>query len=406
MPRKKRPQNKRKASKKHIPLAYYLVAGIFCAALIWVITSRPELKPDADLTRQAKTAVQTTKTPQQSEAVVETEQPPVVPEPETLLKQALQKLGVPQGSVVLKKSGATITIKVPIDRSRMDLTFANMIIKSELERSGAGFVLGEEKSGHQILEFAKNDLKYKVNLFYDSAPYTEATGKKYIAIVVDDFGETSGDLLDGFMELPTEVTFSIFPDLRNSIETMNRAHKQGRETLIHVPMEPIDYPRVNPGPKAILVQMSESEIEHRISAYLNKMPYCLGINNHMGSLATTDPEVMGFVMKPLKEKGKVFLDSRTSNVSVGYQVAQKALVKAYRNDLFLDSPDISAATLDKKLKQIVALSVGKKNVIAITHCHNNDKLAYLKKFISRIQAEGFTLVPLSRLSKYDVPAII
>lgn len=405
MPRKKSQRKKRKASKRQIPLSYFLVAGIVCTALIWLITSRSELKPGADLPQPKKLEVTRSQPPERAETAVSKEQPPI-PKPETLVKQALQKLGVPESSVNTRKSGDTISIKVPIDRSRMDLTFANMIIKSELERSGASFVLGEEKGGHQILEFAKNNLKYKVNLFYDSAPYIAPTGKKYIAIVVDDFGSTSGDLLDGFFALPTEVTFAIFPDMAKSIETMNRAYKQGRETLIHIPMEPIDYPRVNPGQDPILVQMGEASIDRLLRSYLNKMPHCLGINNHMGSLATTDPEVMGYVMKPLKEKGKVFLDSRTSNVSVAYQVAQKALVKAYRNDVFLDSPDISAANLDKKLKQIVALGTVKQNVIAITHCHNNDKLEYLKKFISRLQAEGFTLVPLSRLSKYDVPAII
>ena len=49
---------------------------------------------------------------------------------------------------------------------------------------------------------------------------------------------------------------------------------------------------------------------------------------------------------------------------------------------------------------------GNQNVIAITHCHNYDKLDYLKRFINRLKAAGFTLIPLSDIDKYNVPEIL
>ncbi len=50
--------------------------------------------------------------------------------------------------------------------------------------------------------------------------------------------------------------------------------------------------------------------------------------------------------------------------------------------------------MDAKLNQIIELSNRNQNVIAITHCHNYDKLDYLKRFINRLKAAGFTLIPL------------
>lgn len=104
---------------------------------------------------------------------------------------------------------------------------------------------------------------------------------------------------------------------------MKLAKEQGTLTLIHIPMEPIGYPEVNPGKNPILVQYDERQIEKIMTRFIEQLPYCEGANNHMGSLATTDEEVMNAVMTILKKHNKFFLDSRTTNVSVAYSVASK-----------------------------------------------------------------------------------
>jgi len=88
------------------------------------------------------------------------------------------------------------------------------------------------------------------------------------------------------------------------------------------------------------------------------------------------------------------------------RLLKKNHLKSYRNDLFLDSPNISQSTMDAKLNQIIELSNRNQNVIAITHCHNYDKLDYLKRFINRLKAAGFTLIPLTDIDKYNVPEIL
>jgi hypothetical protein len=223
---------------------------------------------------------------------------------------------------------------------------------------------------------------------------------------VDDFGSISGELLEGFLALDPAVCFAIFPDEPFSVLTMQKASAQGRETIIHVPMEPIGYPSVNPGKNAIFVQYDDATIDKLLSRFIKQLPDCEGINNHMGSLATTDEAIMRAVMTTLKKHGKFFLDSRTSNVSVAYSIAQKTHIRSFRNDLFLDSPNINQSTMDAKLSQIVEMSATRSNIIAITHCHNEDKLQYLKRIITRLKAAGYTLVPLSKIGQYNVPGLL
>lgn len=415
---------KRRQSRPHLGL--YILAAIVVIIIMWLLLRNPYEVPEA-LQEKATTTLQyreqrranrkTTPQEEDTHGVEEysPEAPIVAPKPregetqiDLTIRLVADKLGVPKQSVRRRKQDGVIRFHIPIDRSQMDLTFANMIFKGELEAIGADFISGEEQRNRQLLkfQFAKMEEHYEIDLYYDTSIYKDMVVNKAVTIVVDDFGGISGSLLDGFFELDPAITFAIFPDEPHSVATMQRASKQGRETIIHVPMEPIGYPRINPGKNAILLQHNPAQISKMLGNFINQLPDAIGINNHMGSLATTDPYVMQAVMNTLSEHGLAFLDSRTSNVSVAYQIAQKSHVKAYRNDLFLDSPDISNKTMEAKLKQIITLSQAQDNIIAITHCHNQEKLEYLKTFITRLKEAGFTIIPLSRVGEYRVPEIL
>ncbi len=387
----KKISRRRSKHQRRSDLWIFVIIGLLSAALVWLIIRKPETSDTSKEAPPEEVSAEST----------ESEQSRL----DNSIRTALDKLGIPDRGFTRREREGVVFYNVSIDRTVMDLTFANMIIKSEAERGGATLSAGTDKAGRQTLNFTQAGKAYQVNLVYDSKPYAHKTTPKYISIVVDDFGSIGGELLQGFLNLPAEVTFAIFPDMPNSIHTMQQAQTQGRETLIHVPMEPIGYPRVDPGKNPILVQMGEAEVEKLLTRFIHQMPDCIGINNHMGSFATTDPDVMARVMKVLKSHGKMFLDSRTSNVSVAYQTAQRFHIPAFRNDIFLDSPNVSAATFEQKLAQIKTMSATNSNIIAITHCHNQEKLDYLNRFIARLRQEGFILIPLSRSGKYDVPPI-
>ncbi len=421
--RSKKPRKIKRRIKRN-NLGMFLLIGFIGLAALWFLAKEPlpetgsvSLKEQIDQPEKAEK--KSKPTPKKAKAETATNAPvkpqnQVVkdkPNPEDFenaIRATLDKLGIPRSYCQRRKKSSQVAFSVPVDRSAMDLTYANMIFKGELERQGGVFIKGTDSSGKQSLLFRSRakPVEYIINLYYDPKLYMDKNNPRTIAIVVDDFGSIGGELLDGFFELDPSICFAIFPDEANSVATMQRAKAQGRTSLIHVPMEPIGYPSVNPGSNAIFVQYSESQIDKLISRFLRQLPYCAGINNHMGSLATTDEDVMRAVMTTLKKHDKFFLDSRTSNVSVGYSIAQKAHLRSFRNDLFLDSPNISQSTLDAKLTQIIELSATRINIIAITHCHNKEKLDYLKRFISRVKAAGFTLVPITEIGKYNVPELL
>lgn len=326
---------------------------------------------------------------------------------EKAIYQAAEKLHISESGIRKKTDGEFITFSIPIDPALSDLTFANMIFKGEVEKLNGIFESGVEKSSRQIITFTDADTRQRVNLelYYKRSPATANSEGKVLSIIVDDFGNYSGKLLSSFAKTDPAVTFAILPDTRYAEDALLMSRQNGHETLIHIPMEPINYPAENPGDKAIFIQLSPGEITRRMERFINKLPGCIGANNHMGSLATADEPAMQTVMQVLRKHNLLFVDSRTTNSTVAYKTAQKNLVPAFKRDIFLDEPDLSPANLDKKLAECNALAQSRPYVITIMHCHTANHLDYLNKFIARAEQSGFRLLPLSRLSAYKLPQI-
>ncbi|MDP2173262.1 MAG: divergent polysaccharide deacetylase family protein [Candidatus Cloacimonadaceae bacterium] len=408
--RKKTGKGKSKASN----IGVFIVVGLICATLVWYIirdTSILERSKNDEKSEQEATAPGAKGKNSNNGSQISPTDLSAAPAEQSLdliIESTLENMDIASHIYRRQTKPDSYIYNVPLNRGEMEMNYANMLFKGYVERGGGVLDTAIESGSKQIMTFSKkgDPKKYQVVLYYDSKPYATKITSRNIAIVVDDFGTIGGELLEGFLDLPPEVTFAIFPEMHNSVHTMDRAHQQGRESIIHVPMEPIGFPKVDPGKNAILVQMKDGEIDRLINRFINNMPLCIGINNHMGSLATTDPDIMQAVMITVKARDRIFLDSRTSNVSVAYQTAQKAHIPAFRNDIFLDSPDISKKTMDAKLEQIISMSATNNSIIAITHCHNKDKLVYLREFIARLRKEGFNLVPLSKIGKYSVPQIL
>ncbi len=300
-----------------------------------------------------------------------------------------------------------VHISLGIDRKEMDMNYANMILSGQIELIGGVIISGTEKNNRQILEYLDpaDSQKFVVTIYYIRSN-TNTEKKIKLAIVVDDFGIHNDELLDDFCSLDKNITFAILPDQKYSKIVMLKAAKTGHETMIHIPMEPVSYPRNNPGPNAIYVHLSEREIKKRIGKFIKQLPLCVGANNHMGSLATTDKGVMKTVLKVLKDNELYFVDSRTTQSSIAYDVAKKMMMPTFRSNLFLDTPNISEKTLKTKIAQLKALSKKRDKILVITHCATRERYIFLKSLIEKIEDMNFELVPVSKLFESNLPEIL
>lgn len=173
------------------------------------------------------------------------------------------------------------------------------------------------------------------------------TGKPLVAIVFDDMGnrQNTGRAL---LALDLPFSFSFLPFTPFSAELQKEARARGRDILLHLPLEPMD-PKWNPGPGTLTTAMDLKTVKSLFNDDLHAVPEAKGINNHMGSRFTANPQAMRNLLTFVRENNLFFLDSVTSSQSVAYDLAREMGIKAERRTVFLDNdqnPDKIRAQLD------------------------------------------------------------
>jgi polysaccharide deacetylase 2 family uncharacterized protein YibQ len=219
--------------------------------------------------------------------------------------------------------------------------------------------------------------------------------KPRLAIIIDDFGYSNNEVAMGFLQLNVKITVSIIPGHNYSRWTSSIAKKNGKEVIVHMPMEPEDRNSAGGEEEYMLSNsLSSIEIEQRILAAFTEIPEAVGMSNHMGSLATSDKELMNKVMRSLRKKGVYFVDSLTSPRSVAYEVAKKSGIPTAVRSVFLDN-DREKSEIQKQFEK--AIEIAKKKGEAIAIGHTNPKT--LEVLRDLIEQNRFSEVSLSFASE-------
>ncbi len=261
-----------------------------------------------------------------------------------------------------------------------------------------------------------------------------------VALVIDDWGHTRNQATRGLLKLPIPLTMAVLPNLpfsrQFSLENTELAFPCGgetvlsgreslpadrtqrlaagcfvelrlgkkqvavprkrREVILHLPMEPQGYPGINPGVEPLLIGMDQATISQLLDDKLKNLPGIRGLNNHMGSAATSDPATMRALMEVLRKKGLFFLDSLTSANSVANGMAREAGVPTLRNRIFLDYDSENEETITANLNLLIRSARNKGFALGIGHPHVAT-LNVLAREIPKLQADGICFVTVSEM---------
>jgi polysaccharide deacetylase 2 family uncharacterized protein YibQ len=214
-----------------------------------------------------------------------------------------------------------------------------------------------------------------------------------LAIILDDVASDPATV-DAIFSLRYPLTLSILPNHPRSTQIAEEAHRRGYQVMLHLPMESLA--NETPESEELRPGMPRAEISLVLNEMLNSVPYAVGVNNHQGSLATSNPRLMAEFMPLLARHKLFFIDSRTTVATVAYDTAQSAGVPcAFRNVPFLD--DVPQVTAIRRQLEIAAREAREKGqVIAIGHPHP-ETLRALSEFLPQAEARGIHLVHASDL---------
>jgi polysaccharide deacetylase 2 family uncharacterized protein YibQ len=188
-----------------------------------------------------------------------------------------------------------------------------------------------------------------------------------VALIIDDIGYDRG-LATKFMDLDNAITFSILPHSPFQRAVSTEMRRRGMEAMLHLPMEPKEYPAVQPGRGALLVSMTPDELIRQLERNLEAVPDIKGVNNHMGSRMTERSTQMYQIFSILKKRELFFIDSRTTPESLCRPSARLLQVPFAQRDVFLDHVAEEGA-IRRQIQRLVALAQRQGSAIGIGHPH-------------------------------------
>jgi len=222
-------------------------------------------------------------------------------------------------------------------------------------------------------------------------PVAAASVQPKVVVIIDDIGHRFSDRRA--LDLPREVTFSILPDAPMTTEMSELAHAQGRDIMLHMPMESFDGQEM--GPDGLRVGMFETQMELQFARAMESVPYAIGVNNHMGSRLTSMFNPMRSFMDLLKQRNLFFVDSRTSVKTVAEEAALHAGIPVARRHVFLDHV-IDEAAIEKEFDRMLLLARETGTAVAIAHPHRLT-MKILQKRLPELEEMGIRLSTVSDL---------
>src|SRR4030065_564447 len=259
--------------------------------------------------------------------------------------------------------------------------------------SGIVYLSWERTSGKKKERGAKQEETKKPETVTPPSELPKKEARPRIAIIIDDLGN-SKKVDDEVLSIDAPLTVSVFPLLSDSKNAAEKASSNGMEVMLHLPIEPHDYPMANPGEGVLLTDMDDIAIITQLYEDIKSVPGIKGVNNHMGSKFTEDVERMRIVLMQLKDKGLYFVDSKTSPRSRSDKTAREMGLRAGARDVFLDNQQDE----DHILRQIEELKkIARKHGSAIGIGHPYPvTIATLRKVIPGVEKE-FNIVHASEL---------
>ncbi|EDI8387966.1 divergent polysaccharide deacetylase family protein [Campylobacter coli] len=191
------------------------------------------------------------------------------------------------------------------------------------------------------------------------------TKQSRLAIIIDDMANISQ--VRALQALKLKLIPSFFPPDKNHIDTPKLALKFDFY-MVHLPLAAMNYTK--PELDTLNPSDSEKRIFKKIQQVKKDFKDLKFINNHTGSLFTSDEKAMKKLYKAFEKEELIFVDSKTIASSKAPKVA-KALGQIYiQRDVFLDNRD-DVAYIKNQLIEAVRLAKQKGFAIAIGHPRKN-----------------------------------
>ena len=294
-------------------------------------------------------------------------------------------------------------------RSDASLFQANYAVSRRIEELGGVVLAGRETAGPHgetrltlLLGLPKRALHELLLVRRVRPEEPSERPAPRLALVLFGFGDDLDGALRAF-DLPVPFAVAIVPDAKSSSALFRAAHEKGREVVLHIPLEPINYPQLNPGPGTLLVTMKPDRATGTVRRWLDQAGPVVGVANHMGSLATQDMTLMGAVYRELRRRHLPFIHVQPAAGAVCRSLAAEMGVIYDEPDAVLDAEAHakSAKALDQRWGEILKRARTREHTAVWVRATPLSR-GWLKRATTVKRLGGVDLAPLSGVIRRPV----
>jgi len=187
------------------------------------------------------------------------------------------------------------------------------------------------------------------------------SGKPRIAIILDDISFSSQ--VQSIKALGLPITMSFLP--ANAIHPNTPKMAENEEFyMVHLPLEALSYSHAEPD--TLHVTDSAQRIETTIAKLKKDFPRLMFLNNHTGSLFTSDYRAMAHLYDSLDKYGLTFVDSRTTSKTQAPRLCKERGIRYIGRDVFLDHKN-SVEYVKGQIREAIKIAKVTGLAIAIGH---------------------------------------
>lgn len=226
-------------------------------------------------------------------------------------------------------------------------------------------------------------------------PFNSIDSRPRIAVIVTGLGVSENATKSAIESLPGAVTLSFAPFAKDLAKWIDKSRSSGHEVLIDLPMEPIDYPRSDPGPNTLLTNVPIDQNLRRLGWILSRATGYIGVSIYMGSGMVSKPRALSPILSELKTRGLMLVDTRENPLGHATDLAKEMNLTVAISDALIDR-DLAASQIDKQLAELekrarergAAVAVGRPFPVTVNR---------LKEWTASLNAKGIALAPVSAL---------
>lgn len=317
---------------------------------------------------------------------------------DTLVKLGFKNEDITSQSREEKKQGAKVwieyyrEIKLP---KRTAVGEVETNLRAIAAKHRVSFKTEAKDAGRTVFEMRASKILLS-RLVIDAGTKTGRAGAAKVAVVIDDLGYTKD--LKAFLELGIPITFAILPNERYSKTIAAELASKKMPYLLHLPLEPDNYPKMDPGKAALLVSMTDSEIEMKFISALASVPGAAGVSNHMGSRFSSSAPKMRALLELVKDEGLFYFDSYTSSSTKAGKIAREIGLTFAENSVFIDVSD-DKESMKIQFERALKKASKQGSIAVIGHISKKALPEALKEAIELYRRNGVQFVYLPDIVK-------